>query len=390
MSIKNYHLLLAIISLSVLDTSGGKWDDIPVVDIEGGKHQSQGDKRELTTLRADLRFRQLRETNSSELEWYKPEKTKKKPRFRSTQKKTITMTMGDSDQARILNGVPAKEGQVGSIVSLRTPYCGDQCEEPPHACGGVILSKTIVLTAAHCCINKTDTYPDQSLTKPHKIHEAWAGGLHVDKLDQKRKILKMVVHPKANGFNQYDICMLKVEKFKLKKGNKEKRLIKAQINDKEDIKEGADFVVAGWGANREGQKTAYKKDLQVLKIKKMDLKTCKKKMGRIPVTEGGKLLQYYYNGILCTKQKNGTDSCQGDSGGPLYSYEKMKGEGPRWNLLMGIVSWGPGCGRDARFPAMYVDVQKFKSWIEKAYEELTGKEKKDRKKRRKNKKRRRN
>jgi len=94
MSIKNYHLLLAIISLSVLDTSGGKWDDIPVVDIKGGKHQSQGDKRELTTRRADLRFRQLHETNSSELEWYKPEKTKKKSRFRSTKKKAITMTMG--------------------------------------------------------------------------------------------------------------------------------------------------------------------------------------------------------------------------------------------------------------------------------------------------------
>lgn len=50
--------------------------------------------------------------------------------------------------------------------------------------------------------------------------------------------------------------------------------------------------------------------------------------------------------------EGGKDSCQGDSGGPAVCD----------GVLVGIVSWGKGCGRE-KSPGVYVDVSKITNWI---------------------------
>ncbi|MBF0442280.1 MAG: trypsin-like serine protease [Oligoflexales bacterium] len=61
--------------------------------------------------------------------------------------------------------------------------------------------------------------------------------------------------------------------------------------------------------------------------------------------------------VICAgnKEGNGKDSCNGDSGGPLVTTE----EPPR---LLGVVSWGDGCGANGR-PGVYTRVSAFKEWI---------------------------
>jgi len=59
--------------------------------------------------------------------------------------------------------------------------------------------------------------------------------------------------------------------------------------------------------------------------------------------------------VLCAgyPKNSNKDACIGDSGGPLTVGAN----------LIGIVSWGLGCGRQG-IPGMYTDVAQFADWID--------------------------
>jgi len=269
----------------------------------------------------------------------------------------VKMTGGEGlNDLNVVNGKDARPGMVPTIISLRD-------KDKVHRCGGTLLSKDVVLTAAHCCIDK-----EKSGKK--KIYYAHAGGLDVRKLKQKRKVAKFQAHPLADGVTQHDICMLKV-KPKFKFDNRKKyKVEKATLNSK-SIKPDTKMVVAGWGANKENVE-AWKMELQYLTIKSISNEECSKRLSKIkmadPITGNVIVVKELLNKRnLCTVQKSGTDACQGDSGGPLYLEEQRK-KGP-WNKLAGIVSWGVGCARKG-IPAMYVDINQYRKWISKTFKKL--------------------
>ena len=60
--------------------------------------------------------------------------------------------------------------------------------------------------------------------------------------------------------------------------------------------------------------------------------------------------------------RGGVDACKGDSGGPLVCQRNRK------RYLMGVVSWGAGCGLVGRY-GVYADVLKLKKWIQETIQD---------------------
>lgn len=56
------------------------------------------------------------------------------------------------------------------------------------------------------------------------------------------------------------------------------------------------------------------------------------------------------------------DSCQGDSGGPAVCN----------NTLVGIVSWGVGCG-NLNSPGVYTKIQRVSAWVNGLIQRFQGK-----------------
>ncbi|XP_075232227.1 trypsin-3-like [Lycorma delicatula] len=56
--------------------------------------------------------------------------------------------------------------------------------------------------------------------------------------------------------------------------------------------------------------------------------------------------------MFCASDVNG-DACQGDSGGPVTCD----------GVLVGITSWGTGCGMND-FPGVYTNVSYYRDWID--------------------------
>jgi len=277
---------------------------------------------------------------------------------------------------RIIGGKPAKQGHAPSIVAL-------QNKRGRFVCGGALITESIILTAAHCIITRILPNGRGTETKNGKKKIWWvrAGGTHKRKLKQRRKISRVICHPKYGpNVPEYkgsdklhnDICVLKVNTpFKLKRKNVEV----AKLNDQKP-KLGDHFSAFGWGSNQQKQKQKHwKHHLQVLSgIDLMPWDQCKRRlkdMGNKAKLEE-RLEKRLDHKAFCTKQLPGTDTCKGDSGGPLYI---QNGNSRKLNIIAGIVSWGPGCAK-TNAPAIYTDVFKHARWIKKILRRLEGKKKK--------------
>ncbi|XP_053392370.1 sushi, von Willebrand factor type A, EGF and pentraxin domain-containing protein 1-like [Mercenaria mercenaria] len=112
---------------------------------------------------------------------------------------------------------------------------------------------------------------------------------------------------------------------------------------------GMQCEVSGWGILREGG--------HVMSDYLM--------FGKVPIVNERKCEEMYNDiksemdlqRMFCAGDgKIGTDTCQGDSGGPLVCDMNDR------NTVIGITSWGRGCGRpDA--PGVYTNVAAYVSWI---------------------------
>ncbi|KAK2855941.1 hypothetical protein Q5P01_004676 [Channa striata] len=226
---------------------------------------------------------------------------------------------------RIVGGCVSKAHSWPWQISLRT-------DNGVHFCGGTLIHKQWVVTAAHCL---------ESSKRPSAYRVVL--GIHTERAaeasKQERRLEKLVLGP-----NGADIALLKLERPALLND----KVLPACLPDKDYIvPSGTECYVTGWG---ETKGTGGDGVLKEAGFPVIENKICNRP-------------SYLNNRVkdheMCAGNiEGGTDSCQGDSGGPLVCYAQNS------YILQGVTSWGLGCA-NAMKPGVYARVSKFVDWIER-------------------------
>uniref|UniRef100_A0A8B9PSR2 Transmembrane serine protease 5 n=1 Tax=Apteryx owenii TaxID=8824 RepID=A0A8B9PSR2_APTOW len=115
-----------------------------------------------------------------------------------------------------------------------------------------------------------------------------------------------------------------------------------------DLLQGTQCWVSGWGYTRPDQGHTRASTLKEALVPLIGTKRCNSSC-----MYAGELTAR----MLCAGYPHGkVDACQGDSGGPLVCQD-----GATWRLV-GIVSWGQGCG-EPNHPGVYTNVAQLLPWI---------------------------
>ncbi|MFE5218152.1 MULTISPECIES: S1 family peptidase [Streptomyces] len=198
-------------------------------------------------------------------------------------------------------------------------------------CGGVAIARTMVVTAAHCMAQ--DVLGDP----PDRVGDLRVIAGRTDLLSgegQEVAVRDVWVNPGYQAStNSGDFAVLT-----LAQALPQSAVVAMAGPGDAAYAPGTRALVSGWGDTTGGG--AYPRRLHAARVSVLPDDQCAR------AYPGGFDGTYRAGTMLCAGEAaGGPDACQGDSGGPLVA-------GGR---LIGLVSWGSGCGRPGN-PGVYTRV----------------------------------